>query len=282
MNRLDSNILKQIAEMICGTDGNGPVYREGWKLPEFFSNAGWTDVPRFEGAPGYGRDRWTYDLLLERRDDPESIAQVIRRLADPREYSPDQALPYKARDQLNSFLHVEGLSIDLVDGRPEIAEGVPTCEPPPPKAPEVLRADIADIVQDPKLAELLQQRLDEALRCQKCDAHLSAVIMLGGVLEGVLVDFARNKMAQACQAISPPRNHEGQLPVEEWKLNHLIEVAHKCGWIELDVKRFSHELREYRNMVHASGELKDGHHPTGGTVTLCWDVVVLALNQLAP
>jgi hypothetical protein len=48
-----------------------------------------------------------------------------------------------------------------------------------------------------------------------------------------------------------------------------------------DVKRFSQELCEYRNMVHAAGELKDGHHPDGYTFAICREVVVAALNDLS-
>jgi hypothetical protein len=281
VNRLDVNTLKEIATLICGTDGNGPVYRQYWEIERFFANAGWADVPQFEGGRGYGRDRWTCDLLLERRDDPESIAQVIRRLAHPREYPKEPSLAFAARDALNEMLAIEGLRIEYTSGRPELIEVEPSISPPEPKAPAELHGYIGEIVQTPGLGELLQQRLNEAETCQRSGAHLSAVIMLGSVLEGVLVDIARSNMAQACRTVPPPRNREGQLPVEEWKLSHLIDVAHKCGWIDLDVKRFGHELREYRNMVHAAGELKDGHHPDGYTVTICWDVVVGALNDLS-
>jgi hypothetical protein len=187
MNRFDVNTLKEIAALICGTDGDGPVYRQYWEIRNFFAAAGWTDVPPFESGRGYGRNRWTYDLLLERQDDPEAIAQVIRRLADRREYPKSPDMPFVVCELLNKVLAVE----------------------------------------------------------------------------------------------DPPRNRDGQLPVEEWKLSHLIDVAHKCRWIDLDVKRFSQELREYRNMVHTAGELKDGHHPDGYTFAICREVVVAALNDLS-
>jgi hypothetical protein len=60
-----------------------------WK--GFFANAGWFGVPPYDES---GRERWTRELLLSRREDPASIAQVIRRLADPREYpnDPDSAV----------------------------------------------------------------------------------------------------------------------------------------------------------------------------------------------
>lgn len=281
MNPLDPNTLKQIADMICGTDGSGPVYREYWELEDFFANAGWTEVPAYEGGRDYGRGRWTWNLLLDRRDDPESIAQVIRRLTDPREYPKAPHLASVAADELNRLLAHEGLHIDHVRGRPELTEVDPSFSPPAKKEPVVLKTDIADVVRDPELAKLLRQRLDEAQTCRGSGAHLSAVIMLGSVLEGVLFDVARNSMAQACRSRSVPKKDGRPLPVDDWKLTSLIEIAHDCGWIELDIRKFSHELRDYRNMVHAAGELKHGHHPNEDTVAICWDVVAGALNDLA-
>lgn len=277
MSPLDANTLKQIADIICGTDGSGPVYREYWELEEFFANAGWTEVPPCQG----GRGRWTRDLLLDRRDDTESIAQVIRRLADPREYPKAPQLASVAADKLNDLLAHEGLHIDHVRGRAELTEVDPSFSPSIKKGPVVLKTDISDVVRDPELAALLRRRLEEAQSCRECGAHLSAIIMLGSVLEGVLFDVARNSMAQACRSRSVPKRNGRPLPADEWKLTSLIEIAHECGWIELDIRKFSHELRDYRNMVHATGELKHGHHPNEDTITICWDVVVGALNDLA-
>ncbi len=281
MNRFDVNTLKEIAALICGTDGDGPVYRQYWEIRNFFAAAGWSDVPPFESGRGYGRNRWTYDLLLERQDDPEAIAQVIRRLADRREYPKSPDMPFVVCELLNKVLAVEDLRIEYSHGHPQLNEVEFADAPPVPKAPAELHAYAAAIVRTPELAELLQQRLDEAEACHRSGANLSAVIMLGSVLEGILVDIAKHNMTQACQTVPPPRNRDGQLPVEEWKLSHLIDVAHKCRWIDLDVKRFSQELREYRNMVHAAGELKDGHHPDGYTFAICREVVVAALNDLS-
>lgn len=282
MNPLDPNTLKQIADMICGTDGSGPKYREYWELEDFLANSGWADVPPYEGGHGYGRGRWTRDVLLDRRADPVAIGQVIRRLADPREYPKAPHLASAAADQLNELLAHEGLRIDYVRGRPEITEVDPSFSPAVKKEPVVLKTDIADVVRDPVLAKLLKQRLDEVQNCRLSGAHLSAVIMLGSVLEGVLFDVARNNMAQACRSKSAPKRDGRPLPVKDWKLTSLIDVAHDCGWIELDARKFSHELRDYRNMVHATGELEHGHHPNDGTVSICWAVVVEALNDLAP
>lgn len=281
MNPLDPNTLKQIAAMICDAEDKGLIYRQSWQLVEFFANAGWADVPPYESGPGYGRLQWTQDRLLDKRNDPEAIGQVIRRLADPREYPQAPHRAFVAADELNKLLPHEGLHIDHVRGRPELIEVEPSFALAVKKEPVVLKTDIADVVRDPELARLLKQRLDEAQACRASGAHLSAVIMLGSVLEGVLFDVARSNMAQACRSRSVPKRDGRPTPVKDWKLTSLIEIAHECGWIELDIRKFSHELRDYRNMVHATGELEHGHHPNEGTVTICWDVVVEALNDLA-
>ncbi|MGH3251527.1 MAG: ATP-binding cassette domain-containing protein [Trebonia sp.] len=127
MNLFAVNTLKEIAALICGTDGDGPVYRQYWEIRNFFAAAGWTDVPPFESGRGYGRNRWTYDLLLERQDDPEAIAQVIRRLADRREYPKSPDMPFVVCELLNKVLAVEDLRIEYSHGHPQLnAQGLPS------------------------------------------------------------------------------------------------------------------------------------------------------------
>ena len=76
--------------------------------------------------------------------------------------------------------------------------------------------------------------------------------MLGSVLEGALHDIVRHRPVEAYRCPRAPKGQNGK-PKDShvWKLTELVDVAHACGWIELDVQRFSHELRDYRNMVHA-------------------------------
>lgn len=44
----------------------------------------------------------------------------------------------------------------------------------------------------------------------------------------------------------------GQLP-----LHHLIEIAHRNHWIQADAQKFSHVLRDYRNLVHVPRPIPD-------------------------
>jgi hypothetical protein len=276
MNALDPNTLERIAEIICDSDGDH--HRQYWQLENFFANAGWALPPYDER----GRLRWTREMLLSHQNDPAAITAVICRLADPREYRdrPDDAV--EVAEQLNGLLAFEGLRITYIGGRPELVESEPAFRTPATTAPLSLQADLAHIVRDQRLAALLRKRLDEARTCREYGAHLSSVIMLGSVLEGTLHDIVRQHPAEAYRCPSAPKGQNGK-PKDSaaWKLAELIDVAHACGWIELDARRFSHELRDYRNMVHPSRELIDAHHPDEDTVAICWNVVVAALNDLA-
>lgn len=229
-----------------------------------------------------GRERWTRELLLSRRTDVQSLAQVIRRLADPREYPNDPDSAAAVTQRLNQILGFEGLQVSYIRGRPELIERDPVFRTPTASAPLSLRAELAEIVHDPQLTELLRKRLDEARTCREYGAHLSSVIMLGSVLEGVLRDVALQHRPEAYRCRVAPKDQSGKpRDIGRWKLVELVDVAHACGWIELDAQRFSHELREYRNMVHPAVELADMHHPDEDTAAICWNVVVAALNDLA-
>jgi hypothetical protein len=277
VNPLDPNTLDQIAAMVCDTAG--PNYRQGWQVVKFFENAEWPGVPPLDNG---GRDRWTRELLLSRRDEPDAIAQVIRRLADPREYPNDPDNAHAVAEQLNRILAFEGLHVSYLRGRPVVLDREPVFRTPATTAPLSLEADLAEIVKDGALAELLRSRLDEATTCREYGAHLSAVILLGSVLEGALCSVVNQHKAEAFRCRSARRDGEGKTPpAVDWGLETLIVVAHACGWIEHDVCQFSQELRGYRNLVHPAQELKIGHHPNEGTTAICWNVVIAALNDLA-
>jgi hypothetical protein len=199
VNPLDPNTLEQIAALVCDTDG--PHHRQYWQLERFFDHVGWSDVPPYDNC---GRDRWTRELLLSRRYEPESVAMVIRRLADPREYPDDPDSAHAVADQLNKVLAFEGLHVSYVKGRPVVEEREPVFRTPATTAPLSLLADLAEIVHDSALAEVLRKRLDEARTCREYGAHLSAVIMLGGVLEGTLYSVADQRKAEACRCPQAP------------------------------------------------------------------------------
>jgi hypothetical protein len=262
---LDDNTLDELARLICGDDG--PVYRQGWQLPIFLQHAGWERVPEHDGAP---RREWVLARLRERRDVPSDIEAVILRLADPREYLSEPGAVTEAARRLNAFLVHEGYQVQLPGGRPRIVECDPALGHPSQLAPVELKTTMSELVQNPAFAAALQNRLDEAQTCHANGAHIAAIIMLGSMLEGVLLDVLHTRTPPSAR----PQNDKAPL-------NQLIEIAHHNGWIQADAQRFSHVLRDYRNLVHVPVQFRIGDVPDGDTFNVCWYVVVAALNDLA-
>ncbi len=103
----------------------------------------------------------------------------------------------------------------------------------------------------PGLKEELDRRWREAQRCIHVEAFTSAVIMMGSVLEGLLLARAQLSASQAYQSSRAPRDKTGKSPaIQDWTLSALIDVATDVGWLKSDRGKFSHALRESRNVVH--------------------------------
>ncbi|MBE8477387.1 hypothetical protein [Streptomyces justiciae] len=263
---LDTNTLKELARVICGDDHL--FYRRAFEIAHFLQNAGWRDVPDIDGE---SRAEWTLDRLLERRTQPSELEKVLLRLADAREYydEPDQ-LP-KVLAAVNTFLVHEGLRLENPGGRPRLVPCDPALAHPGQHAPVELKATMADIIADQRMAALLGRRLDEARTCFANGAHVAAVIMLGSLLEGVLLTAVQERDATLLGRKGP----------NNMNLGELIDICYKARWIDADVTNFSHALRDYRNFVHPHREFREAHTPDRDTLNVSWYVVNGALNDLA-
>jgi hypothetical protein len=277
---LDAQTLEPLAELICG-DG-GPVYRQGHKLAPFFRSAG-LECPDHDGST---RKWWTLTMLSEYATQPGALKRILLRLADPREYRGNAGETEAAIRDLNGILAIEGLEVWLDGITPRLRRVNPALRPatPPTPAPPVTRAvpDFAVFSDDEALIRILEERWREADRCVRADAHLSAIIMMGSLLEGALVAVAKARPADANRASTAPHDRDGKVKrYTEWTLNNLIEVAHECRWIEADVRDFAQALRDYRNLVHPWEQLQRQVTPDADTCEIAWSVVQAAMNDLA-
>jgi hypothetical protein len=125
------------------------------------------------------------------------------------------------------------------------------------------------LARDPDLAAVLQDRLAEARTCDRNGAYVSAIIMLGSLLEGVLLDAVKSRLPNS------PK------PADRWTLHDLIETAHNEKWIQADAHGFGNKLRDYRNLVHPGAQVRLGHTPDRDTINMCWPVINATLNDLA-
>lgn len=276
MKRLDSKTLEVLAELICGD--SGPHYRKGWELPLFFRNAGL----HCSDHDGSTRKWWTLDRLHDYNADPSQTQKIVLRLANPKEYPGE---PDKTNEviRLNNILSVEGLNIHVDGVIPKIQEISPTV-PERHKNVKQFAIPVPDfdrLINDPSLALILRARWKEVVNCIDGKTYLAAIILMGSILEGVLLAFVQEYPREANQASSVPKDNNGKVKqFGEWSLSNLINVAHDCGWLQLDVKKFSHTLREYRNLVHPWEQRARSEFPDEDTCRICWEVVRAAINDL--
>lgn len=103
----------------------------------------------------------------------------------------------------------------------------------------------------PGLKEELERRWREAQKCVHVEAFTSAVILMGSILEGLLLARALLSLSHAYQSARAPKDRTRKpLAVQDWTLSTLIDVAVDVGWLKADRGKFSHALRESRNVVH--------------------------------
>lgn len=135
--------------------------------------------------------------------------------------------------------------------------------------------------QMPGLTEELEKRWREAQKCVHVGAYTSAVIVMGSILEGLLLARAHMNSSAVYQASRAPRDKAGKpLAIPSWSLSSLIDVAAELGWIKTDRAKFSHALRESRNVVHPWQAVSIKADFDAATCLTSWNVLDASVDDL--
>ena len=135
---------------------------------------------------------------------------------------------------------------------------------------------------DSSIIAVLDSRIKEIGKCIDSKASLSTVIMCGSVLEGILLGVATSKIQLFNQSKAAPRDQFGKpKKIQNWTLNNLIDVAHDVGILGLDVKKYSHSMRDFRNYIHPYQQLASGFSPDNDTAKISWQVLKAAVSDLS-
>jgi hypothetical protein len=118
----------------------------------------------------------------------------------------------------------------------------------------------------------------------KAEAHLAAIVMMGGLLEALFVARA-NKMPvkdQIINATSAPKDKTtGKTSnYQEWMLDSYIKVAHELHWITESAKDVADVLKEYRNYIHPEKERRHGVVLAFNDSSMFWQVTKALVRQL--
>jgi len=143
-------------------------------------------------------------------------------------------------------------------------------------------ASLKNVNPDPALLPILESRILEATRCLQNDAPLAVIFLCGSVLEGLLLGVACSQPEQFNEAPSSPKDTTGKVKqFHNWKLVELIDVACEVGCLTLDVKKFSHALRDFRNYIHPYQQMSSQFNPDKHTAKICFQVMKAAVACLS-
>jgi hypothetical protein len=289
-NALDPVTLDSLADFICGDyQDRFPTYRSSSYLTRFFNDIGINAV-----HDGSTRKYWVLDVLKQLQ--PSELEKVILKLTDLREYKADKGALGLALRSMNNILVMDGLGVGIDGARPILIRAAPLTlnekELLESATPSVSETDflkrqfdghivVADLRLDASITPYLQDRINEVQACLKDSVALGTIFLLGSTLEGLLLAVALEDQAKFMSLESAPRNKEGKiLKISEWRLSQLIDTAHEIGLLDLDVKKFSHVLRDFRNYIHPYQQMSQNFRPTQNTVEICWQVFKAAFEQL--
>jgi hypothetical protein len=107
--------------------------------------------------------------------------------------------------------------------------------------------------------------------------------MMGGLLESLLLARINNSPDRSAvlTARGAPRDKaEKTVPLSEWKLVNMVEVAHELRWITKSAKDVGDVLRDFRNYIHPHKEYTDGIAILEEDAVMFWEVTKAVTRQL--
>lgn len=131
------------------------------------------------------------------------------------------------------------------------------------------------------LIPILEGRYEEAVQCLNANSPLATIFLCGSILEGLLLGVALKNMREFNQASSSPKDDQGKVKVfQQWTLAQFIDVGCELGHLKLDVKKFGHALRDFRNYIHPYQQMSSQFNPDKHTAEICLQVLRAAIASL--
>ena len=135
---------------------------------------------------------------------------------------------------------------------------------------------------DGTITNILEQRFDEIMKCLNSETPLAVIFLCGSTLEGILLGIAKKNTEKFNKAKSSPRDKKRKvLKYDRWTLGNFIDVAKEVGFIDEDVKKYSHSLRDFRNYIHPYEQAKQKFNPDIHTAKISWQVLKCAIIQIS-
>lgn len=151
------------------------------------------------------------------------------------------------------------------------------------RSPSEAPPAFAALASDPAMQAILSRRWNEVQMCIAGGAHLAATVMMGGLMETLLLARinALTDKAPVFTAKHAARDKAGKaLPLPDWKLLNMVEVAHELTWISKSAKDLGNVLRDFRNYIHPHKEHAEGVSLSSEDSAVFWNVCKSIARQV--
>lgn len=234
-------------------------------LSEIVDSNGWAAVDKFDSLRDV--DAKVREARLALSSLPGLPASLLEEMEADSDFTANSR-----RVRLEALAHYCAAALRLVENLGLAADAKPLAPLP----------DIdALTASNPDLRTCLERRWYEAQICARSGAHVASIVMMGSVLEGLLHARAELNPSAVFAASAAPRRKDGSnVPLDDWSLNALLDVAVELGWLKSDRAAFGHALRQSRNVVHPLVELKLNADFDLSTARTSWTVLMASVKDL--
>lgn len=284
--KICSKTLEKLKDIINGDNTAG--YRKGSQLVDFFNELGFKDVYG-QGFPS--RCVYTIDRLQRINGTPAldkcicnafavinyigRISELDALIADFNQYFAFDKWSVVRENDCITFVKHEKVKIPKNENENKTLKEEDFLK-------ETFDIDIDLLGLNTEVTDIIKQRLDEIDICIKNGASLSAVILIGSILEGVLLGTASTYPQLFNMAQSAPKDKDnGKVKrFPDWTLNDFINVAAEVKIVNIDVKKFSHVVRDFRNYIHPYQQMASKFNPDKQTALICYQVIKAGIYQI--
>lgn len=152
------------------------------------------------------------------------------------------------------------------------------------RATDDVPPDFSPLAGSEEMRQVLTRRWHECVKCVNAEAHLAAIVMMGGLLEALFMARANELTDKAplVKAASAPKDKKTgkTLNYQDWMLDSYIKVAHELKWITDSARRLADVLKEYRNYVHPEKELRHRAELSDNDSVMFWQLTKALTLQL--
>jgi hypothetical protein len=119
-------------------------------------------------------------------------------------------------------------------------------------APNIQKREFP-FIKNTDLKKIVERDYQEIQRAYISNCWKSVIILSGGIIEAILTDLLVNNIVKTLAAKSAPKEKD----VNKWEFSKLIDVSVELKYVSDGMQKLSHPIREYRNLVHPSNEIRN-------------------------